>query len=139
MVHFETNFSNKVWFHFHDPRLYLPYQHISEICVAGFKEADLLRMGCSRPDVLSLAVPHGLSNLRAAAVSVSEILAPDACGGLLDAPRQPEQTLGGCRGAAALRSAGYTVEDVASAKLHTTWDLRTVSLISSGWDAMYAW
>ena len=96
---------------------------------AGFKEADLLRMGCSQPDVLSLAVPHSLSNLRDASVSVSEILAPDVCGGLMDAPRHPEQTLGGSRGAAALRSAGYSVRDVSSAKLHTTWDLRTVRII----------
>ncbi len=105
--------------------------------VVGFKEVDLLRVGCSRPEVVALA-SHAPSNMRAAGISVEDLLRPDAQGGLLDAPKYAEQQLGGFRGAAALRSAGYSARDVSSAQVHTAWDLKQVrpnqgALFATAW------
>lgn len=89
---------------------------------SGFREADLLGLGCSRPDVISSS-KHNLAQLHDAGVATRELLEPEATG-LLTAPKQLEQLLGGQRGASSLRDAGYSAREILQAQVHTPWDLK---------------
>ena len=96
----------------------------------GFKEADLLRAGCSRPDVIALSIDSP-KHLKAAGVSADELLATDANGGLTAGPREPCPRFDSDRGAVLLREAGYTASELVQAGVHSTWNLRQVCGINA--------
>ncbi len=89
---------------------------------AGFTARELLKVGCSRPEIIAISSPE---SLHAAGVPVVDLLKPEAARGLVKAPPHPEQVLGGFRGAATLRAAGYGAGELLDAGVHTAWDLRS--------------
>ncbi|KAG1652354.1 hypothetical protein FOA52_009049 [Chlamydomonas sp. UWO 241] len=89
-----------------------------------FKPADLLKAGCARADVAAACVSMP-GAMRTAGLSAEELMAPDADAGLCHVHKEPGAAFGGWRGAAVLREAGYTADEVLGAGGgHSAWHLK---------------
>ncbi|GLC55266.1 hypothetical protein PLESTB_000966100 [Pleodorina starrii] len=88
-------------------------KHLQDL---GYRERELLRVGFNASDACEVA-PHEPARLRAAGLSVSELVA--GFGGLMRLP--PD--LQGFRGIQKLRAAGYSAADMVAGGLDNAWDL----------------
>ncbi|GLI70280.1 hypothetical protein VaNZ11_015213 [Volvox africanus] len=87
-----------------------------ELQELGYRERELLRQGFTASDVCEVA-PHEPARIRAAGLSVSELVA--GFGGLMGLP--PD--LQGFRGIQKLKAAGYSAADMVAGGLDNAWDL----------------